>query len=211
MTSNRSGPQSDSAIFLQWGRSYPIMGVQATAASLGRAPCTVSRELRRNTLRHDRGVYDGDLGACPRSAESSAATTIASNHRSGPAASRAIRASAANTPRRIHPSRRVRIVVPEQVLSTRFPLRRGVAAPASRLAPHHPMGNSARLIFARNGAVGRRAQRESGALGSGGVLCSGIRPAASKVTVTASPTLGALLAFGCSATMIWSTVSSRTW
>jgi IS30 family transposase len=31
------------------------------AARLGRAPSTVSRELRRNLRRHDGGCYDGDL------------------------------------------------------------------------------------------------------------------------------------------------------
>jgi transposase len=36
------------------------VGVRAIAAVIGRAPSTVSRELRRNTLAHDRG-YDGDL------------------------------------------------------------------------------------------------------------------------------------------------------
>jgi IS30 family transposase len=36
-------------------------GVRAIAARLGRAPSTVSRELRRNTLPHDNGHYDGDL------------------------------------------------------------------------------------------------------------------------------------------------------
>ena len=36
------------------------LSVRAVAELLGRAPSTVSRELRRNTLRHDHG-YDGDL------------------------------------------------------------------------------------------------------------------------------------------------------
>src|SRR5579875_1615670 len=36
------------------------LSVRAIAVTLGRAPSTISRELRRNTLRHDRG-YDGDL------------------------------------------------------------------------------------------------------------------------------------------------------
>jgi IS30 family transposase len=36
------------------------LGVRAIAERIGRAPSTVSRELRRNTLAHDRG-YDGDL------------------------------------------------------------------------------------------------------------------------------------------------------
>jgi transposase, IS30 family len=36
-------------------------GVRAIAARLGRAPSTVSRELRRNLRPHDRGSYDGDL------------------------------------------------------------------------------------------------------------------------------------------------------
>jgi len=31
------------------------------ARALGRAPSTVSRELRRNTAAHDRAGYDGDL------------------------------------------------------------------------------------------------------------------------------------------------------
>ena len=37
------------------------LGVRAIAARLGRSPSTISRELNRNTLAHDRGVYDGDL------------------------------------------------------------------------------------------------------------------------------------------------------
>ncbi|MFK4037024.1 transposase [Nonomuraea wenchangensis] len=37
------------------------LGVRAIADRLGRSPSTVSREPRRNTLPHDRGVYDGDL------------------------------------------------------------------------------------------------------------------------------------------------------
>jgi IS30 family transposase len=37
------------------------VGVRAIAQRLGRSPSTVSRELRRNTFGHDRGVYDGDL------------------------------------------------------------------------------------------------------------------------------------------------------
>lgn len=37
------------------------LSVRAIAARLGRAPSTISRELRRNTLAHDGGVYDGDL------------------------------------------------------------------------------------------------------------------------------------------------------
>ncbi|GGM34239.1 hypothetical protein GCM10012275_01970 [Longimycelium tulufanense] len=36
------------------------LGVRKIAAMIGRAPSTVSRELRRNVLAHDRG-YDGDL------------------------------------------------------------------------------------------------------------------------------------------------------
>lgn len=35
--------------------------MRAIARALGRAPSTVSRELRRNLSPHDRGVYDGDL------------------------------------------------------------------------------------------------------------------------------------------------------
>jgi IS30 family transposase len=31
------------------------------AVRLGRSPSTVSRELRRNTLQHDNGIYDADL------------------------------------------------------------------------------------------------------------------------------------------------------
>ncbi|MFI7706187.1 helix-turn-helix domain-containing protein [Nonomuraea sp. NPDC049480] len=31
------------------------------ADRLGRSPSTISRELRRNTLPHDRGVHDSDL------------------------------------------------------------------------------------------------------------------------------------------------------
>jgi transposase, IS30 family len=37
------------------------LGVRAIATRLGRSPSTVSRELRRNTCPHDRGIYDGDL------------------------------------------------------------------------------------------------------------------------------------------------------
>ncbi|MGE7440126.1 IS30 family transposase [Kitasatospora sp. NPDC001175] len=37
------------------------LGIREIATRLGRAPSTVSRELRRNTLPHDRGIYDGDL------------------------------------------------------------------------------------------------------------------------------------------------------
>jgi IS30 family transposase len=37
------------------------LGVRAIAEHLGRAPSTVSRELRRNVAGHDRGSYDGDL------------------------------------------------------------------------------------------------------------------------------------------------------
>jgi IS30 family transposase len=37
------------------------LGVREIAGRLGRAPSTVSRELRRNVLAHDRGVYDADL------------------------------------------------------------------------------------------------------------------------------------------------------
>ncbi len=37
------------------------LGVRAIATELGRAPSTISRELRRNLLGHDRGAYDGDL------------------------------------------------------------------------------------------------------------------------------------------------------
>jgi transposase len=37
------------------------LGVRAIAEALCRAPSTISRELRRNTLAHDRGAYDGDL------------------------------------------------------------------------------------------------------------------------------------------------------
>ena len=36
------------------------LGVRQIAEELGRAPSTISRELRRNTAAHDRG-YDGDL------------------------------------------------------------------------------------------------------------------------------------------------------
>ena len=39
--------------------------MRAIARALGRAPSTLSRELRRNLSPHDRGVYDGDLAhAC---------------------------------------------------------------------------------------------------------------------------------------------------
>ena len=37
------------------------LGVRAIADRIGRAPSTVSRELRRNMRPHDRGCYDGDL------------------------------------------------------------------------------------------------------------------------------------------------------
>jgi IS30 family transposase len=37
------------------------LGVRAIAERLGRAPSTVSRELRRNMRAHDRGIYDSDL------------------------------------------------------------------------------------------------------------------------------------------------------
>jgi len=37
------------------------LGVRAIAARMGRAPSTVSRELRRNMRPHDQGIYDGDL------------------------------------------------------------------------------------------------------------------------------------------------------
>ncbi|MBA4867061.1 helix-turn-helix domain-containing protein [Streptomyces sp. PSKA54] len=35
--------------------------IREIAARLGRAPSTVSRELRRNSRPHDNGVYDADL------------------------------------------------------------------------------------------------------------------------------------------------------
>ncbi|MFE4583113.1 helix-turn-helix domain-containing protein [Streptomyces chartreusis] len=38
-----------------------LLWCAAIAARLGRAPSTISREVRRNTLAHDGGVYDGDL------------------------------------------------------------------------------------------------------------------------------------------------------
>jgi IS30 family transposase len=37
------------------------LGVHEIAGRLGRAPSTISRELRRDTLAHDRGVYDANL------------------------------------------------------------------------------------------------------------------------------------------------------
>jgi IS30 family transposase len=37
------------------------LSVRAVAARIGRAPSTVSRELRRNMRPHDQGVYGGDL------------------------------------------------------------------------------------------------------------------------------------------------------
>lgn len=37
------------------------IGVREIARRLGRAPSTISRELRRHLRAHDRGVYDGDL------------------------------------------------------------------------------------------------------------------------------------------------------
>ena len=35
--------------------------IRAIVEQLGRAPSTVSRELRRNVRPHDQGVYDGEL------------------------------------------------------------------------------------------------------------------------------------------------------
>ncbi|GCE02601.1 IS30 family transposase [Embleya hyalina] len=37
------------------------LGIRETAGRIGRAPSTVSRELRRNSRSHDNGVYDADL------------------------------------------------------------------------------------------------------------------------------------------------------
>lgn len=37
------------------------LSIREVARELGRAPSTISRELRRNTSRHDTGGYDGDL------------------------------------------------------------------------------------------------------------------------------------------------------
>jgi len=37
------------------------LGIREIATRLGRSPSTISRELRRNTLRHDAGGYDADL------------------------------------------------------------------------------------------------------------------------------------------------------
>jgi IS30 family transposase len=37
------------------------LGVREIASRLGRSPSTVSRELRRNSLPHDNGIYDADL------------------------------------------------------------------------------------------------------------------------------------------------------
>ncbi|WP_392757295.1 IS30 family transposase [Streptomyces sp. LN590] len=37
------------------------LGVREIAERLGRSPSTVSRELRRNSLPHDNGIYDADL------------------------------------------------------------------------------------------------------------------------------------------------------
>ena len=37
------------------------VGVREVARRLGRSPSTISRELRRNTARHDRGGYDTTL------------------------------------------------------------------------------------------------------------------------------------------------------
>jgi DNA invertase Pin-like site-specific DNA recombinase len=37
------------------------LGVREIARRVGRSPSTISRELRRNLLPHDGGVYDGDL------------------------------------------------------------------------------------------------------------------------------------------------------
>jgi IS30 family transposase len=42
------------------------LGVREIAGRLGRAPSTVSRELRRNVRLHDAGVYDGDPHARAR-------------------------------------------------------------------------------------------------------------------------------------------------
>jgi transposase, IS30 family len=37
------------------------LGVREIAGRLGRSPSTISRELRRSTFAHDRGIYDADL------------------------------------------------------------------------------------------------------------------------------------------------------
>jgi transposase, IS30 family len=37
------------------------MGVREIARAIGRSPSTVSRELRRNLLGHDKNRYDGEL------------------------------------------------------------------------------------------------------------------------------------------------------
>lgn len=37
------------------------LGIREIAERLGRSPSTVSQELRRNTLEHDKGVYNADL------------------------------------------------------------------------------------------------------------------------------------------------------
>ncbi|MCX5446427.1 IS30 family transposase [Streptomyces nigrescens] len=37
------------------------LGIREIASRMGRAPSTVSRELERNTLAHDQGIYDADL------------------------------------------------------------------------------------------------------------------------------------------------------
>ncbi|WP_407660827.1 helix-turn-helix domain-containing protein [Kitasatospora paracochleata] len=37
------------------------LGIREIAEHLGRAASTVSRDLRRNTLAHDQGIYDADL------------------------------------------------------------------------------------------------------------------------------------------------------
>jgi len=43
------------------------LGVQDIVGRIGRRPSTVSREIRRNLLAHDRDRYDGDLAhACAR-------------------------------------------------------------------------------------------------------------------------------------------------
>ncbi|WP_370453379.1 helix-turn-helix domain-containing protein [Geodermatophilus marinus] len=52
------------------------LGVREIARRLGRAPSTISRELRR--LRpHDRGIYDGDLAHARAREEAPAAATAA--------------------------------------------------------------------------------------------------------------------------------------
>ena len=58
------------------------------ARRLGRAPSTISRELRRNTLRHDVGGYDGDLAHARARAAGTPSPRRPVGHRCRPACGR---------------------------------------------------------------------------------------------------------------------------